>query len=55
MREEVKNKIEAAFSAKEINEDNKFRFIKELDDFLGKKNEELKALRDKKEVEIMTI
>lgn len=55
VREEVKSKIEAAFSAKEISEDDKFRFAKELDDFLGKKNEELKALRDKKESEIMTI
>lgn len=54
-REEVKNKIEAAFSAKEINEDDKFRFVKELDEFLAKKNDELKGLRDKKETDIMTI
>lgn len=55
VREDVKNKIEAAFAAKEISEDDKFRFAKELDDFLVKKNDELKALRDKKEAEIMTI
>lgn len=54
-REEVKNKIEAALATKEISEDDKFRFVKELDDFLTKKNDELKALRDKKETEIMTI
>ena len=54
-REEVKNKIEAAFAAKEISEDDKFRFVKELDEFLTKQNDELKALRDKKETEIMTI
>ena len=54
-REAVKNKIEAAMVAKEISEDDKFRFIKELDEFLAQKNEELKALRDKKEAEIMTI
>ncbi len=54
-REAVKNKIEAAMVAKEISEDDKFRFIKELDEFLAQKNEELKALRDKKEKEIMTI
>jgi ribosome recycling factor len=41
--------------AKEISEDDKFRFIKELDEFLAQKNEELKILRDKKEKEIMTI
>src|SRR5574344_381267 len=54
-REEVKNKIETAFAAKELSEDDKFRFVKELDDYLAKKNEELKSLRDKKEVDIMTI
>ncbi len=54
-REEVKGKIEAAFAAKELSEDDKFRFVKELDDFLAKKNEELKSLRDKKETDIMTI
>jgi ribosome recycling factor len=54
-REEVKNKIEAAFATKEISEDDKFRFVKELDEFLSKKNDELKSLRDKKETEIMTI
>jgi ribosome recycling factor len=54
-REEIKNKIETAFAAKEINEDDKFRFVKELDDFLNKHNDELKSLRDKKEAEIMTI
>jgi ribosome recycling factor len=54
-REAVKNKIEAAMVAKEISEDDKFRFIKELDEFLAQKNEELKILRDKKEKEIMTI
>ena len=55
VREEVKNKIEAALTNKEISEDDKFRFAKELDDFLSKKNDELKSLRDKKEIEIMTI
>lgn len=54
-REEVKNNIEAAMSAKEISEDDKFRFAKELDDFLTKKNDELKDIRDKKEADIMTI
>ena len=54
-REEVKNSIEAAMSAKEISEDDKFRFAKELDDFLTKKNDELKDIRDKKEADIMTI
>ena len=54
-RENVKNTIEAAFEAKEISEDQKFRFVKELDEFSTKKNEELKDLRDKKEQDIMEI
>jgi len=54
-RENVKNAIEDAFEAKEISEDQKFRFVKELDDFSTRKNEELKDLRDKKEKDIMEI
>jgi len=55
IREEVKSKIEAAFSAKEISEDDKFRFVKELDEFAAKKNEELKEIKERKEKDIMEI
>jgi len=55
VRENVKNAIEDAFEAKEISEDQKFRFVKELDEFSTKKNEELKDVRDKKEKDIMEI
>ena len=55
VREDVKTDIEKAFEAKEITEDEKFRNEKELDDFIAKKNEELKELRDKKEKDIMEI
>jgi len=54
-REEIKEIIEKAFENKEISEDDKFRFIKELDEEVGKKNEELKKIRDMKEEEIMTV
>lgn len=54
-REGVKTAIEAAFSAKELSEDDKFRFMKELDEFSAKKNDELKDIRDKKEQDIMEI
>ncbi|MFA5000091.1 MAG: ribosome recycling factor [Patescibacteria group bacterium] len=54
-RDQVKNLIEAAFDDKEISEDDKFRFIKELDEFTAKKNEELKDTRDRKEQDIMEI
>ena len=54
-REEIKNSIEQAEKDKEISEDDKFRFIKELDEETGKQNDMLKEIRDKKEAEIMTI
>ena len=55
IREDIKTAIEAAEKDKQITEDDKFRFIKELDEETAKQNEELKNLRDKKEGDIMTI
>lgn len=55
IRDEVKQEIEQAFVDKEISEDDKFRFVKELDEAVNKYNEELKTLRDHKEKEIMTV
>ena len=54
-RDEIKSGIEDAEDGKEISEDDKFRYIKELDEEVGNKNEMLKTIRDKKEGEIMTI
>jgi len=54
-REGIKTTIEKAQADKEISEDDKFRFIKELDEFSAKKNEELKDIRDRKEKDIMEI
>ncbi len=55
VRDNVKNIIEKAFEDKEMSEDDKFRFIKELDEFSAKKNDELKDIRDRKEKDIMEI
>ncbi len=55
VRDEIKEAIEQAYKNKEISEDDKFRFFKELDEEINKKNDELKKIRDKKEEEIMTI
>jgi ribosome recycling factor len=55
LRDDIKSKIETAYGAKDIAEDDKFRYIKELDEEIAKRNEELKELKDKKEKEIMTI
>lgn len=54
-RETVKDLIEAAFDDKDITEDDRFRFIKELDEYTAKRNEELKNIRDKKEEDIMAV
>lgn len=54
-RDEIKELIEAAFKSKAVNEDDKFRFLKELDEEIAQKNDELKKIKDKKEEEIMTI
>jgi len=54
-RDEVKKAIEEAEDNKQMNEDDKFRFIKELDEEVTKRNEEIKGLHDKKEAEIMTV
>lgn len=55
VREKIKEAIENAFDDKEISEDDKFRFIKELDEFSAKKNDELKNIRDRKETDVMEI
>lgn len=54
-RDSVKGIIEKAFADKAISEDDKFRFMKELDEFSAKKNDELKDIRDRKEKDIMEI
>jgi ribosome recycling factor len=55
VREAVKKAIEEAEEKGEISEDDRERFMKEMDEEVKKINEELKAVRDKKEEEIMTI
>src|SRR3989338_10371633 len=54
-RDEIKELIEAAFKSKTLNEDDKFRFLKELDEEIARQNDVLKEIKDKKEEEIMTI
>ncbi len=55
VRDEVKQAIEKSFDDKEMSEDDKFRFIKELDETVGKQNDLLREVRDHKEKDIMTI
>lgn len=55
VRDNIKNVIEKAFDDKEISEDEKFRAMKELDEFSAKRNDELKDIRERKEKDIMEI
>ena len=55
LRDQIKESIEAAFKNKAVSEDDKFRFFKELDEEITRQNDALKAVKDKKEEEIMTI
>jgi ribosome recycling factor len=55
IRDEIKVSIEGAEEAKEISEDDKFRFLKEMDEEIKKRNEEVEISKKKKEEEIMTI
>jgi ribosome recycling factor len=55
VRDEIKSNIERAEENKEVSEDDKFRFLKELDEEAARRNAALKELRDKKEEDIMTI
>lgn len=55
VRDDAKNSIEKAFLDKGMSEDEKFRFVKELDEFSAKKNLELKDVRERKEKDIMEI
>jgi len=55
IREEVKEEIEKGYHEKEISEDDKFKFIKELDEKASDLNNQLKEIKDKKEKEIMTV
>lgn len=54
-RDEIKTDIEASEKNKEITEDDKFKFIKELDEEINNQYNILKEMRDAKERDIMTI
>lgn len=55
LRDEIKSKIESAEKNKEISQDEKFNFIEELDAKIHTSGEDLKELRNKKEIDIMAI
>lgn len=55
LRDKVKEEIIEAEKNKEFGEDEKFSLLESLDKLIAKHNEEIKALADKKEEEIMTV
>jgi ribosome recycling factor len=55
VRDDIKEDIETAFTNKEISEDDKFRYLEELEEEVANYNNKLKELRDKKEKDIMTV
>ena len=55
VRDGIKDEINEAEKNKEISEDEKFRAQEELDKFVKAQNDEIKAIGDKKENELMTI
>jgi ribosome recycling factor len=55
VREVVKDEIARAEKDKKISEDDKFRFLEELDNFVKERNDEVKMIGEKKEKELMTI
>ncbi|MFH0972465.1 MAG: ribosome recycling factor [Patescibacteria group bacterium] len=55
IRDAIKEDIEKAEKNKEISNDNKFIFIKELDEITREKNDDLKTIEYNKEKDIMTI
>ncbi len=55
IRDDIKTEIEQAEKDKEITEDDKYKFLQELDEEINKQNNILKEMREKKEEDIMTI
>lgn len=55
MRDKIKKQIEQQEKDKEISEDEKFTFQKELDEVIKNKTQEIEDISKKKEIEIMTV
>ncbi|MBI4653248.1 ribosome recycling factor [Candidatus Kuenenbacteria bacterium] len=55
LRDEVRNKIQQQEREKQISEDDKFRYFKDLDKITDEYNEKIKNIGERKEKEIMTI
>jgi len=54
-RDEIRKKIKHAFELKEVSEDEKYRYEKQVDEETQKANEQVQLLKEKKEIEIKTV
>jgi ribosome recycling factor len=54
-RESVRKDIKRSFDEKLLTEDEKFRLEKEIDTLIGKQNEHLSDIKNKKDEEIMSV
>jgi ribosome recycling factor len=55
IRDDIKEEIENAYTNKDISEDDKYRYLEELEEEITNYNDKIKELRDKKEADIMTV
>jgi ribosome recycling factor len=55
VRDDIKEEIETSFADKDISEDDKYRYLEELEEEVANYNNKIKELRDKKEKDIMTV
>lgn len=55
IRDKVKDMINNAEKEKEIAEDEKFKYLKQLDDYTSAKNAEISKMADEKSTKIMTV
>lgn len=55
LRDEAREKIQAAEKNKEVNEDERYRLQDQLDEMVKEYNEQIKTMGDEKEKEIMTV
>ncbi|MEK7166873.1 MAG: ribosome recycling factor [Patescibacteria group bacterium] len=55
IRDEIRNKIQQQEREKQMSEDEKYRYFKDLDKITEEYNEKIKNIGEKKEKEIMTI
>jgi len=55
IREKIRDEIMGAFKTSDITEDDKYAYVKELDDLVAGYNKQLQDMTEKKETEILSV